>query len=171
MTRRTRFKLLQDQCVSTLTTRDMKDMNDPINPEAKASRSDGFSLSEMDLKRGVDAILEATATLATGPTKKQRPVRQMPRYLLPLLAASVMGGLAFFGSLWLMQAEQCETFACLLESEIEMISTEDLLDAALYDELWMEVAMEELNGLQNLDNFEGLELHLDLHKEHPSIER
>jgi hypothetical protein len=168
MTRPTRFKLLQDQCVSTLTTRDM---NDPINPQRKASRSDGFSLSETDLKRGVDAILEATGTLAAGPTKKQRPVRQMPRYLLPLLAASVMGGLAFFGSLWLMQAKQCETFACLLESEIETISTEDLLDAALYDELWMEVAMEELNGLQNFDNFEGLELQLDLHKEHPSIKR
>jgi hypothetical protein len=96
----------------------------------------------------------------------------MPRYLLPLLAASMVGGLAFFGSLWLMQAHQCETFSCLLESEIETISTDDLLDAALYDELWMEVAMEvameEGDGLQN---FAGLELHLDLNQEPSSTDR
>ena len=149
----------------------MKDMNDQPTPQYTAPLSDGFSLSEADRKRGVNAILAATSTLATEATEKERPVRRMPRYLVPLLAASMVGGLAFFGSLWLMQAHQCETFACLLESEIETISTDDLLDAALYDELWMEVALEVAMEGDGLQNFDGLELHLNLNQSPSSADR
>ena len=112
----------------------MKDLKNEID-----HMRGGFTLKEVDRKRGIDSIMAATV---------QQPIRRIPRLLMPLMAASVICGLAFFGALWLMQDQQCETFACLLESEIETISSDDLLEADLYDELWMEAALDDLGGLE-----------------------
>lgn len=112
----------------------MKDMKNEIDHVRG-----GFTLKEVDRKRGINSIMAATV---------QRPIRRISRLLMPLMAASVVCGLAFFGALWLMQDQQCETFACLLESDIDLISSDDLIEADLYDELWMEAALEDLGGLE-----------------------
>lgn len=127
------------------------------NSSEPTGPTDGFQLSAEDLKSGVEGVLAAVDGLDAPQAKTLRFTRRISsrrsRALVPLLAASLVGAFAIYGSLRLMQEQQCQTFACLLEDEIHEVSIDDVLDLEQYQDLWDDALME---AAMELDSFDDL---------------
>lgn len=132
-------------------------MNNHSNSSEPTGPTDGFQLSAEDLKSGVERVLAAVDDLDAPQAKTLRFTQRISwrrsRVLVPLLAASLVGAFAIYGSLLLMQEQQCQTFACLLEDEIHEVSIDDVLDIELYQEVWDDALME---AAMELDGFDDL---------------